>query len=97
MKSMELGPNEPTVRTPEFTSRVAELLDLSEMASALSQTAKEVEAKLLGIPNDQNTPSVEPESSVGKSINADLILHTDSTRASLQRLSESLNRLNSEA
>ncbi len=95
---MELGPNEPTVRTPEFTSRVAELLDLSEMASTLAQTAKNVEARLLGIPNDQNTPGVEPErSNLGNSINEDLILHTDSTRASLQRLSESLNRLNSEA
>lgn len=89
---------EPQVRTPEFTARVSDLLDLSEMAHNLASTSRMVEDKLIGYPDDdQNTPLVEPEEKTGVSVNADLKLYTDNIRASLQRISDSLGRLNSEA
>lgn len=87
---------EPQVRVPEFPARVSELLDISEMAHNLANASKAIEQKLLGFPDgDQNTPLVEPDN-VGVSINNDLALYIENIKSSLQRISDSLSRLNSE-
>lgn len=96
----------PSVRAAAFSERVSELLDLSEMATAIRLVAQDVEKGLLGdsVPTTSNyttkdstvnDPMIEKRASDTNLID-ELREYTTLTRDNLQIISEVLNTLGRE-
>lgn len=83
-------------RACEFSGRVSDMHDLSEMAANLQSLASEVEIRLLGHKPEAEREGLNVDRKSDMNFVAELRYYTNETRRSLHELSDSLNRLHNE-